>query len=140
VLDACQLAGLTLELPSRTLAVTPMFLRLTWRTRFFARVLAVVVLAGTALPAALHGGMDDDPLCDSQFAGPAATGRIGGDVAAPAPQHCLICHWLRSIRIFHKPLGPVAIAVGCTVVPQAANVRPAAAFSWGAISARAPPA
>jgi hypothetical protein len=63
--------------------------------------------------AAVHG--DDDPVCDAQPGAPlgalAATSvgpNTGGGVP---PQHCPICHWLRSLRSLAAGTLSVSIAI-----------------------------
>jgi hypothetical protein len=68
-----------------------------------SRLLAVVLIALTLLGAA--GGTwhaPDDPDCFDGFVlhdHSAHHARFGTPTASSAPEHCVICHWLRTFRI-----------------------------------------
>ena len=69
------------------------------RAKTVAALLILLLAAGTALPAAMHGGAADDPYCD-----PARTGGSqevwAADAAGGHAEHCDVCHWLRGVRSF----------------------------------------
>jgi hypothetical protein len=104
-----------------------------------AGLLIVLLTMGVALPAALHGDAKDD-LCEAVGQGVVSQHRLQAASDASTSQHCGICHWLRSLRVFQtdqaQPLP--------RLVPSArAVVRPASAARRLVVSsllARAPPA
>jgi hypothetical protein len=78
-----------------------MFLKLRrspWRTVFACLALASTVWG--AWLTVVHGTLADDAACAGEF--PAQHRSRGLTLAdgsgAIAPQHCYICHWLRSLR------------------------------------------
>jgi len=77
------------------------------------RLLAIWLALGSALPVALHGQMEDDPLCDpGTRAGERVLTQATHDAAAG---HCDVCHWLRGLRSF-------LAGDGTTTAPSAAPV------------------
>jgi hypothetical protein len=64
-----------------------------------ASLLVVLLTMGAALPAALHGDANDD-ACDAAAASATAGLHLQTDSSVTAAQHCGICHWLRSLRVF----------------------------------------
>jgi hypothetical protein len=104
-----------------------------------AGLLIVLLTMGAALPAALHGDAKDD-LCEAVGQGVASHSRLQAASDASTSQHCSICHWLRSLRVFQTdPVQPLP-----RLVPSArAIVSPALAarrLVISALPARAPPA
>jgi len=104
-----------------------------------AGLLIVLLTMGAALPAALHGDATDD-LCEAIGEGAVSHHRLQAASDASTSQHCSICHWLRSLRIFQTdPAQPLP-----RLVPSARAVaRPASAvrrFVVSSLPARAPPA
>ena len=106
------------------------------RYRSFARVVALALLL--AAPASLQHGGKDDLAC-------APFGEARSDVDAlhgspsDAPDHCLVCHWMRSLRSpFATPPrldSTLAAAARIDIPPAVAAHAPALAR----IPARAPP-
>jgi hypothetical protein len=104
-----------------------------------AGLLIVLLTMGVALPAALHGDAKDD-LCEAVGQGVVSHHRLQAASDASTSQHCGICHWLRSLRVFQTdPAQPLP-----RLVPSARAVaRPASAARRLVVSslpARAPPA
>ena len=103
-----------------------------------AAILAVFLAAGAALPSALHADVNDDP-CEAVGSGPAGP-HVQSAPDAGAPQHCVICHWLRSFRVFQggavQPLPDPAASVRSGVQPEARATR----LALPRLPARAPPA
>ena len=106
--------------------------------RRFAGPLVALLIAATALPPALHAGMDD-LACEF---GAARSGR-GTQLEASdnhrVPLHCEVCHWLRSIRVFEAALSvaPQLVATIDVIVPP-----PVARLATAAVairSSRGPP-
>jgi hypothetical protein len=104
----------------------------------FARLLVVLLTLGTSVPVAAHGDAGHDP-CD---AATTAADRAGLHAAGPdvPPQHCDVCHWLRSLRAFDvdvdRPAARAAISAAC--LPAAASS--ASRLSVPRAPSRAPPA
>jgi hypothetical protein len=104
-----------------------------------AGLLVVLLTMGVALPAALHGDAKDD-ACEAVGDGAFGDSTLQAASHVSASQHCSICHWLRSLRVFQThPAQPLP-----RLVPSACGMTHAAsAVSRLAISslpARAPPA
>jgi hypothetical protein len=62
--------------------------------------------------AAVHG--DDDPVCNAQeraASGALAAASVGPNTGGGTPEHCPICHWLRSLRSLAAQLSFVGIAI-----------------------------
>lgn len=117
-----------------------MLLAILQRTRPFARLLALLLVVGTALPTALHAGWDDDPLCEPALAGSGVAMAIGAASPEGQAQHCDICHWLRSLRSLDAaPAGSVTILQQSAHALGDTSVAPAAAAA-ASLEARAPPA
>lgn len=72
--------------------------RSPWR-RSVALLALVSSLSGAWLTV-VHGSLGDDPACAAESGFPIAPHRftIGHGPGGIAPQHCYICHWLRSLR------------------------------------------
>jgi hypothetical protein len=105
-----------------------------------ARLLVVLLTMGVALPAALHGDAADD-LCEAAADDTAGESRrLQAGSYDAAAQHCSICHWLRSLRVFQTD----AVQPLPRPVPSARAVsRPAPPLrrmALSALPARAPPA
>ena len=104
-----------------------------------AGLLVVLLTMGVALPAALHGGASDD-VCEAVGDGAASDSRLQAASDVTAEQHCSICHWLRSLRVFRAdPVQPLP-----RLVPAARTVArpvcPLRQLATSALPARAPPA
>jgi hypothetical protein len=67
--------------------------------RRVAGLLVALLIGATALPPALHAGMDD-LACDLGAARSAGVTRVDASDSHRVPLHCEVCHWLRSIRVF----------------------------------------
>ena len=67
--------------------------------RRFAGLLVALLIGATALPSALHAGMDD-LACELGAARSAGATRVDASDSHRVPLHCEVCHWLRSIRVF----------------------------------------
>jgi hypothetical protein len=103
------------------------------------RLLVVVLSIGTSIPFAVHGDAGHDP-CDTVDASAAPRTIEQAPAASPAPRHCDVCHWLRSLRAFDVALErPVAVnRVGLPSVTLA--VSPVVQLSLPSAPSRAPPA
>jgi len=104
-----------------------------------AGLLVVLLTAGVALPAALHADANDDP-CEALDGGAAGGSRLTvGSPVVPA-QHCGICHWLRSLRVFQtdaaEPLPQLLLAADSVTHTES----PAPRLALLPVPARAPPA
>ena len=104
-----------------------------------AGLLIVLLTMGAALPAALHGDATDD-VCEGVGDGPGSGSRLQAASYVTAAQHCAICHWLRSLRVFQtdavQPLPRLMPSARAGACPRSAVRRMAIA----ALPARAPPA
>ena len=104
-----------------------------------AGLLIILLTMGAALPAALHGDANDD-VCEAVRDGASGDSRLQAASHAGASQHCSICHWLRSLRVFQtnsvKPLP--RLAPSAPAVARLACAVPRLTIS--ALPARAPPA
>ena len=106
------------------------------RYRSYARVIALALLL--AAPATLQHGGKDDFAC-----APLGQASSDGDVLhgspSDAPEHCLVCHWTRSLR---SPSAAPA-AFDSELIPaarvDAASPQAARAPSLSRLPARAPP-
>jgi hypothetical protein len=114
----------------------------SWRTALATGLIALLVVV-SVVPVATHARLFDDPYCDPHPATDSSGHR--GAVVAPsssedAGEHCDICHWLRSLRVFDPvPAAALAPAAGLVAAqPEdcgSPDTRPA-----GSAAARAPPA
>lgn len=104
-----------------------------------ARVLVVLLALGTAVPFAAHGDSDHDP-CDATPGGDLSRSRLHGPTAPVQAQHCSVCHWLRSLRVFDAVV--VAPAAHAEVTREATAPRPAthARLLTPSVPTRGPPA
>jgi hypothetical protein len=110
------------------------------RTRPLARLLALLLAVGTALPAALHAGWDEDPFCEPALAtddAPHAWRASTGDAQA---RHCDSCHWLRSLRGLDATPAGMAADLAAATQPSAERLLPPTRRLAASLSARAPPA
>jgi len=103
-------------------------------------VTAVIALLG-AIPMAalplLHGG--DHPACDAAPLHDSAAHHLtGGAPARGNEQHCIVCHWLQSVRGIEESTPPVTPSAdsGPIAATYAAQPRTTTAFRS---FARAPP-
>ena len=104
-----------------------------------AGLLVVFLTMGVALPAALHGEANDD-ACEAFSGAPDSNSSVRAASPVDSGQHCGICHWLRSLRVFQTdvaqplprllPSASVATDAGCNARRLAIHPVPA----------RAPPA
>jgi hypothetical protein len=104
-----------------------------------AGLLIVLLTMGAALPAALHGDAKDD-VCEAVGQGVSSHSKLQAVSNASTSQHCSICHWLRSLRVFQTdPVQPLP-----RLVPSARAIAPPASAARqlviSALPARAPPA
>src|SRR5215203_6459193 len=104
-----------------------------------AGLLIVLLTMGVALPAALHGDANDD-ACETVAGAASSASSLRAASPVPAAQHCGVCHWLRSLRVFQtdaaQPL-PRLLA-SPTVVTHTTGASPRQ--SLDPVPARAPPA
>ena len=70
------------------------------RARLLPALLAVGLLLGTSVPGA-HDGADD--VCERPAAGADRASFLESARWQPAPAHCEVCHWLRSLRTLEVP-------------------------------------
>jgi hypothetical protein len=111
------------------------------RSNLIVACLVLGALLSADWVAVSHG--DDDPGCDAQSFALAQAGRgvtVGPPAGGSAPEHCLICHWLRSLRSLSAGDVSVAMAIaptGAVRVVPACRARRSALFH---VSSRAPPA
>ena len=104
-----------------------------------AGLLVVLLAAGAALPAALHADANHDP-CDTLDGGAAGAVRLtGGSPVVPA-QHCGICHWLRSLRVFQSNVAEPLPQLLCAADPVTDTESAAPRLALLPVPARAPPA
>ena len=94
---------------------------------------------GAALPLALHGDANDD-ACDAVAGAPGSASTLRAASPAPATQHCGICHWLRSLRVFQtdaaQPIPRLLTSAGPFDHGECATAR----LVLDPVPARAPPA
>jgi len=112
-------------------------LRGSWH---LATALLVMLTVGVPLPAALHGDANDD-ICETTAAPHDAGDRLkSAGPAGEVPQHCAICHWLRSLRALDAGTAPALTRLtrSCDA-PERVVVAPCQAVPHR-IPARAPPA
>ena len=104
-----------------------------------ARILVCLLALGTAVPLAAHGDAEHDP-CDAAADDKAPFSRLHVPGAPVQPEHCAVCHWLRSLRAFDAVV-PAPSAPG-EVAREAATLRPAslARLAAPSVPTRAPPA
>jgi len=76
-----------------------MLLWFAHRAAIVARLLVLLLAAGTALPTAIHAGGADDPYCDPSRSSQGTDAWTPGSGIADR-EHCEICHWLRAVRSF----------------------------------------
>jgi len=104
-----------------------------------AGLLVLLLTAGVALPAALHADANDDP-CGALDGGSAGGSRLTvGSPVIPA-QHCGICHWLRSLRVFHTDVAEPMPQLLLAADPVTHTVSAVARLALLPVPARAPPA
>jgi hypothetical protein len=103
--------------------------------------LAVLALL-TTLPASFGSWHDlgDDPLCNPAIVvHDHAAHRVSADTTSPAaPDHCVVCHWLQTLRGTTEPNGCLAPPSTSAQLPTAAPVRTVARILEGRFG-RAPP-
>jgi hypothetical protein len=95
--------------------------------RHVAGLLVALLIGATALPPALHAGMDD-LACDLGAARSAGVTRVDASDSHRVPLHCEVCHWLRSIRVFEpsRAVTPqLVVTIGLVDPPQLAALAPA---------------
>jgi hypothetical protein len=103
-----------------------------------AGLLTLLLTAGVAFPAALHGGANDD-ACEA-FGGGAREARLQAASPAASSPHCGICHWLRSLRVFQTDaVQPLPRLVQSPVTVTRTECA-AARLVLAPVPARAPPA
>jgi hypothetical protein len=116
----------------------------------FRRALAtgLMVLLGvvSVLPLVTHAELFDDPYCEPYPAGAAhgahqsgtsvlRTGTDGEDA-----QHCDVCHWLRSIRVFDPEPAVFLRSAAIAIASGADTCDPPDTAALVSCGARAPPA
>src|SRR5215208_503838 len=104
-----------------------------------AGLLIVLLTMGVALPAALHGDASDD-ACETVAGAASSASSLRAASPVPAAQHCGICHWLRSLRVFQtdaaQPLPRLAPSAVTVTRIVCAPVR----LVLASVPARGPPA
>jgi hypothetical protein len=104
-----------------------------------ARLLVLLLTLGTSLPFAIHVDEGHDP-CDA----PASAGVGATSLHLPGapvkPQHCEVCHWLRSLRAFDTALATPAGTIEGGRFAFQATVSPLARLHVRPAPSRAPPA
>src|SRR4051812_39868081 len=104
-----------------------------------AGLLVVLLTIGAALPLALHGDANDD-ACDAVAGAPGTASSVRAASPVTAPQHCGICHWLRSLRVFQTDATqPIPRLVACAS-PFAQTECATGRLVLDLVPARAPPA
>jgi hypothetical protein len=104
--------------------------------RRLARPIALLVLLAGAV-SLLHSGIDD-PACASLEGSEEGTARLGG-APADSSDHCLVCHWARTLRAPSPSIARALTSLVATTrvdVPQPALQHPP---SIDRCPARAPP-
>jgi hypothetical protein len=104
-----------------------------------AALLTVFLTLGTALPAALHGETGDD-ACDVVEGNRSEGSRLEAAGHASSTQHCGICHWLRSLRVFQSDAAEPQPAVASSSSVCGPALRGSGRLLVEPVPARAPPA
>jgi hypothetical protein len=112
--------------------------------RALAAGLIALLVAVSVLPVATHAQLFEDPYCDphprADHGSPGTDDDVVVVAAEATDQHCDVCHWLRSLRVF-DPAPVLLLAPAVQAVP--ARVDHAASpetASSALVAARAPPA
>jgi hypothetical protein len=103
--------------------------------------LALVALLSADWVAAIHG--DDDDARHEQALGVWGTGggtRVGTDTGGTTPEHCPICHWLRSLKSLPAAAALVSVAITPCGPLRADPLPRAIAIAIVHVPTRAPPA
>jgi len=104
-----------------------------------ARLLVLVLTLGTSLPFATHADEGHDP-CDAPTIAGVGAASLRAPGAPVKPQHCEVCHWLRSLRAFDTVLAAPAATTEGNGAAAAVDVSPLARLIVRPASSRAPPA
>ena len=115
-------------------------LRALRRTRF-ASLFALLVLTGgipVSIAELLHDA--DDVICAPAFVfHDESAHKIGAaGTPAPPPEHCAVCHWLKSLRTANHVVGIAAPTADCHQLAVSATWIPGG-IDLCQLSARAPP-
>jgi hypothetical protein len=102
-----------------------------------AGILAVLLAVGVAVPSALHADATGDP-CEVVGSGPAGP-HLQSASARASSQHCFICHWLRSFRVFEGGAVHPLPGLAASVRPGVPAEAPATRLALPRLPARAPP-
>lgn len=110
--------------------------------RALAAGLTVLLVAVSVLPVATHARLFDDPYCDPHPAGEAHASPVllAGDPLDAAGQHCEVCHWLRSMRVFDPEPALLTEPSGAALVSHFDLCSRPDAEHAISLAARAPPA
>src|SRR5215218_429924 len=98
-----------------------------------AGLLIVLLTMGVALPAALHGDANDD-ACET------VAGAASSASSLRAAQHCGVCHWLRSLRVFQNDAAQPMPRLVATARPFVRTACATGRLVLDLVPARAPPA
>jgi hypothetical protein len=106
--------------------------------RRFAGLLVALLIGATALPSALHAGMDD-LACELGAARSAGATRVDAGDNHRAPLHCEVCHWLRSVRVFETSRAATPQVVATVELVDPPEVAALASAIDAVPSSRGPP-
>jgi hypothetical protein len=104
-----------------------------------AGLLIIFLAMGASLPAALHGEASDD-ACEASGGSTGHDSNLRAASPVVVAQHCGICHWLRSLRVFQTDAAQSLprLLASPTVVTHTTCATPRQ--SLDPVPARAPPA
>ncbi len=110
-----------------------------WPGRLLALVLAIGM--GTASLEQLHHAGEDDAACAIRVvAHDAGDHAFTADAPEATPEHCVICHWARALRLSPAVATRlVAVVTTATLRLVPFDVLPASAPALSRLPARAPP-
>jgi hypothetical protein len=106
--------------------------------RRFAGPLVALLIGATALPPALHAGMDD-LACEFGAARSGRGTQLDASDNHRVPLHCEVCHWLRSIRVFEASRAATPQVVATVEVVDPPRVAALASAIDAVPSSRGPP-
>ena len=104
-----------------------------------AGLLIVLLTMGVALPAALHGDANDD-ACETVAGAASSASSLRAASPVPAAQHCGVCHWLRSLRVFQTDAAQPMPRLVATARPFVRTACATGRLVLDLVPARAPPA